>query len=263
MLIDSHCHLNFPDLAQRLPEVLQNMATANVMQALAISVSRDSFAEVLAIAEQHPHIFATVGIHPDDPNTEEFTLDELIRHARHEKVVGIGETGLDYHWCKGDLTWQHQRFITHIQAANASGLPLIIHTREAGSDTLAILRDHHAHAGVIHCFTEDMNFARQALDLGFYLSFSGIVTFKNAKQIQEVAQYVPADRYLVETDAPFLAPVPHRGKSNQPAFVRHTAEFLAQLRQTDLCTIAHQSSTNFYRLFSKVPPIGASSCTKP
>lgn len=259
MLIDSHCHLNFPDLAQRLPEVLQNMATANVMQALAISVSRDSFAEVLAIAEQHPHIFATVGIHPDNPDATELTFDELVRHAQHPKVVGIGETGLDYHWCKGDLRWQHQRFITHIQAANASALPLIIHTRDAGTDTLDVLREHQAHAAVIHCFTEDMAFAKLALDLGFYLSFSGIVTFKNAKQIQEVAQYVPADRYLVETDAPFLAPVPHRGKSNQPAFVRHTAEFLAQLRQTDMATIERESTANFYRLFSKVPPIGASS----
>lgn len=254
MLIDSHCHLNFPELAQRLPEVLQNMANANVLQALAISVSRDSFQAILAIAEQQPHIFATVGIHPDNPDTAEFTLDELIQHAQHPKVIGIGETGLDYHWCKGDLTWQHQRFITHIQAANTSGLPLIIHTRDAGSDTLALLREHQAHAAVIHCFTEDMAFARQALDLGFYLSFSGIVTFKNAKQIQEVAQYVPADRFLVETDAPYLAPVPHRGKTNEPAYVRHTAEFLAQLRQTDLATIAEQSSANFHRLFRKATP---------
>lgn len=255
MLIDSHCHLNFPELAQRLPEVLQNMADANVMQALAISVSRESFAEVLAIAEQHPHIYATVGIHPDNPDAKEFTFDELVQHAQHPKVIGIGETGLDYHWCKGDLTWQHQRFITHIQAANASGLPLIIHTRDAGMATLNVLREHQAHAAVIHCFTEDMAFARQALDLGFYLSFSGIVTFKNAAQIQEVARYVPSDRYLVETDAPFLAPVPKRGKPNEPAYVRHTAAFLAQLRQSDIDTIAHESSSNFYRLFKKAPHI--------
>ena len=223
MLIDSHCHLNFPDLAQRLPEVLANMAEAGVDKAIAISVSRQSFEEVHAIAQNHPNIYATVGIHPDDPEAEEFSLEELLERAARPKVVGIGETGLDYHWCKGDLAWQHQRFALHIEAANRSGLPLVVHTRDAAEDTMRLLREHQAHAGVIHCFTEDVRIAKLALDLGFYISFSGIVTFKNATAIQEAARYVPLDRLLVETDSPYLAPVPKRGKPNEPAYVRHTA----------------------------------------
>lgn len=253
-LIDSHCHLNFEGLSNRLPEVFAHMAENHVKQALAISVSRQSFREVLTIAEQNPHIYASVGIHPDDPEAEEFSVAELIEHARHPKVIGIGETGLDYHWCKGNLAWQHQRFADHIQAANQSGLPLIIHTREAADDTMTMLREHQAHAGVIHCFTEDVRIAKLALDLGFYISFSGIVTFKNAPLIQEAARYVPLDRMLVETDSPFLAPVPKRGKPNEPAYVRHTAEFLAQLRGDSLENIAAATTENFYRLFNKVPP---------
>ena len=253
MLIDSHCHLNFPDLVNRLPEVLANMAAADVRQALAISVSRDTFAEVLALAEAHHNIYATVGVHPDQQDTAEFTTAELVAHARHPKVVGIGETGLDYHWCQGDLDWQYRRFITHIEAAKQSGLPLIVHTRDAGADTLRLLREHHAHAGVIHCFTEDTAFAKAALDLGFYISFSGIVTFKNATAIQAACQYVPQERLLVETDAPYLAPVPKRGKTNEPAYVRHTAEFVAQLRGEPFEDIAAASTDNFYRLFNKVP----------
>ena len=253
MLIDSHCHLNFPDLVNRLPEVLANMAAADVRQALAISVSRDTFAEVLALAEAHRNIYATVGVHPDQQDTAEFTTAELVAHARHPKVVGIGETGLDYHWCQGDLDWQHRRFITHIEAAKQSGLPLIVHTRDAGADTLRLLREHHAHAGVIHCFTEDTAFAKAALDLGFYISFSGIVTFKNATAIQAACQYIPQERLLVETDAPYLAPVPKRGKTNEPAYVRYTAEFVAQLRGEPFADIAAASTDNFYRLFNKVP----------
>ena len=252
-LIDSHCHLNFEDLAARLPEVLANMAANQVALALAVSVSRDSFEQVHAIAEAHPNIYASVGIHPDDPEAEEFTLNELTERAALPKVAAIGETGLDYHWCKGELAWQHNRFITHIEAANQSGLPLIVHTREAADDTMRLLREHRAHAGVIHCFTEDTRVARLALDLGFYISFSGIVTFKNAAQIQEAARYVPLDRMLVETDAPFLAPVPKRGKTNEPAYVRHTAEFLAQLRSDTLENIAAATTANFLRLFAKIP----------
>ena len=253
-LIDSHCHLNFEDLAARLPEVLANMAANQVALALAVSVSRDSFDQVHAIAEAHPNIYASVGIHPDDPEAEEFTLNELTERAALPKVAAIGETGLDYHWCKGELAWQHRRFITHIEAANQSGLPLIVHTREAADDTMRLLREHRAHAGVIHCFTEDTRVARLALDLGFYISFSGIVTFKNATQIQEAARYVPLDRMLVETDAPFLAPVPKRGKTNEPAYVRHTAEFLATLRGDTLENIAAATTANFLRLFAKIPP---------
>ena len=250
MLIDSHCHLNFPDLAQRLPEVLANMAEAGVDKAIAISVSRQSFEEVHAIAQNHPNIYATVGIHPDDPEAEEFSLEELLERAARPKVVGIGETGLDYHWCKGDLAWQHQRFALHIEAANRSGLPLVIHTRDAAEDTMRLLREHQAHAGVIHCFTEDVRIAKLALDLGFYISFSGIVTFKNATAIQEAARYVPLDRLLVETDSPYLAPVPKRGKPNEPAYVRHTAAFVAQLRGDSLENIAQATTANCLRLFN-------------
>ena len=250
MLIDSHCHLNFPDLAQRLPEVLANMAEAGVDKAIAISVSRQSFEEVHAIAQNHPNIYATVGIHPDDPEAEEFSLEELLERAARPKVVGIGETGLDYHWCKGDLAWQHQRFALHIEAANRSGLPLVVHTRDAAEDTMRLLREHQAHAGVIHCFTADVRIAKLALDLGFYISFSGIVTFKNAAAIQEAARYVPLDRLLVETDSPYLAPVPKRGKPNEPAYVRHTAAFVAQLRGDSLENIAQATTANCLRLFN-------------
>ncbi|OAM18279.1 DNAase [Eikenella corrodens] len=252
MLIDSHCHLNFPDLAQRLPEVLANMAEAGVDKAIAISVSRQSFEEVHAIAQNYPNIYATVGIHPDDPEAEEFSLEELLERAARPKVVAIGETGLDYHWCKGDLAWQHQRFALHIEAANRSGLPLVVHTRDAAEDTMRLLREHQAHAGVIHCFTEDVHTAKLALDLGFYISFSGIVTFKNATAIQEAARYVPLDRLLVETDAPYLAPVPKRGKPNEPAYVRHTAAFVAQLRGDSLENIAQATTANCLRLFNKI-----------
>jgi len=250
MLIDSHCHLNFPDLAQRLPEILANMAEAGVDKAIAISVSRQSFEEVHAIAQDYPNIYATVGIHPDDPEAEEFSLEELLERAARPKVVGIGETGLDYHWCKGDLAWQHQRFALHIEAANRSGLPLVVHTRDAAEDTMRLLRKHQAHAGVIHCFTEDVRIAKLALDLGFYISFSGIVTFKNATAIQEAARYVPLDRLLAETDSPYLAPVPKRGKPNEPAYVRHTAAFVAQLRGDSLENIAQATTANCLRLFN-------------
>lgn len=252
-LIDSHCHLNFDGLADRLPEVLANMAENQVALALAVSVSRQSFAEVHAIAQEHTNIYASVGIHPDDPAAEEFTFEELVGRAALPKVAAIGETGLDYHWCKGDLAWQHRRFITHIEAAKQSRMPLIIHTRDAADDTMRLLREHQAHAGVIHCFTEDVRIARLALDLGFYISFSGIVTFKNAAAIQEAARYVPLDRMLVETDSPFLAPVPKRGKPNEPAYVRHTAGFVAELRGDTLENIARATTENFFRLFAKIP----------
>ena len=244
-----------PDLAVRLPQILENMAQADIGQAIAISVDRTSAAEVLALAEQHTNLFASVGVHPEDQNSVEMSVDELVAAARHPKVVGIGETGLDYHWCSGDLAWQHQRFSTHIQASNQTGLPLIIHTREAASDTLRLLHENQAQQGVIHCFTEDTAFAKAVLDLGFYISFSGIVTFKNARQIQEACRYVPLDRILVETDAPYLAPVPKRGKQNEPAYVRYTAEFVAQLRGDSITSIEEATTANTYRLFNKIPPI--------
>ncbi len=244
-----------PELAARLPQILENMAQADIQQAIAISVDKTSAAEVLALAEQHPNLFASVGVHPEDQNSVEISLDEFIVAAQHPKVVGIGETGLDYHWCNGDLTWQHARFRTHIQASNHTGLPLIIHTRDAGADTLRLLRENQAQQGVIHCFTEDTAFAKAVLDLGFYISFSGIVTFKNAQQIQEACRYVPLDRILVETDAPYLAPVPKRGKPNEPAYVRYTAEFVAQLRGDSITTIEEATTANTYRLFNKLPPL--------
>ena len=252
-LIDSHCHLNFDGLKDRLPEVFANMEAQSVKQALAISVSKQSFAEVFDIAQAHDHIYCTIGVHPDSQEAEEFTIAEMVEAAKHPKIVGIGETGLDYYWCKGDLSWQHQRFADHIQTANESSLPVIIHTRGAAEDTLRILKECHTNSGVIHCFSEDVAFAKAALDLGMYISFSGIVTFKNAPLIQEAAKYVPADRILVETDAPFLAPVPKRGKQNEPSYVRYTAEFLANLRGESLETLAQNTSDNFYRLFNKVP----------
>lgn len=255
MLIDSHCHLNMPELAARLPQVLENMAQAEIGQAIAISVDRQSADEVLALAEQHTNLFASVGVHPEDQNSAEMSVDELIAAAQHPKVVGIGETGLDYHWCSGDLAWQHARFSTHIQASNQTGLPLIIHTRDAAADTLRLLHENQAQQGVIHCFTEDTAFAKAVLDLGFYISFSGIVTFRNAQQIQEACKYVPLDRILVETDAPYLAPVPKRGKPNEPAYVRYTAEFVAQLRGESMATIEAATAANTYRLFSKLPPL--------
>ena len=244
-----------PDLAARLPQILDNMVQADIGQAIAISVDRTSAAEVLALAEQHTNLFASVGVHPENQNSAEMSVDELVAAARHPKVVGIGETGLDYHWCSGDLAWQHQRFSTHIQASNQTGLPLIIHTREAASDTLRLLHENQAQQGVIHCFTEDTAFAKAVLDLGFYISFSGIVTFKNARQIQEACRYVPLDRILVETDAPYLAPVPKRGKQNEPAYVRYTAEFVAQLRGDSITSIEEATMANTYRLFNKIPPI--------
>ena len=254
-LIDSHCHLNFEGLSNRLPEVFANMEEQSVKQALAISVSKQSFAEVFGIAQANEQIYCTIGVHPDSQEAEEFTVAEMVEAAKHPKVVGIGETGLDYYWCKGDLAWQHRRFAEHIQAANESGLPVIVHTRDAAADTLAILKEGLTNSGVIHCFTEDTAFAKAALDLGLYISFSGIVTFKNAPQIQEAAKYVPVDRMLIETDAPFLAPVPKRGKPNEPSYVRYTAEFVAKLRGESVETLAAYTSDNFYRLFNKVPDI--------
>jgi TatD DNase family protein len=257
MFIDSHCHLNFAELVEQLPDVLARMQANLVTQAMVISVTVETFPAVLALAEAHPMLYATVGVHPDRQDATEFSCDDLVNWAQHPKVVGIGETGLDYHWCKGDLTWQHDRFRAHIRAANLSRLPLIIHTREAGDDTLRLLKEERADVasggagGVIHCFTESQAFADEVLAMGFYLSFSGIVTFKNAKDIQAVAANVPLNRLLIETDAPYLAPTPHRGKLNEPSFVKHVAEYIAQLRGISVEEVAQASRDNYFRLFSK------------
>lgn len=253
MLVDTHCHLDFPELATELPTLLANMTEHGVSHAVCIGVDLPHFPNVLALAEQHPQLFATVGVHPDYQNTPEPTVATLTALAAHAKVIGIGETGLDYyrHTDSVSKTRQQERFRIHIQAAKACNKPLIVHTRLAGQDTLAILREEKADTvgGVIHCFTENAEFATAALELGFYLSFSGIVTFKNARDLQAIAANIPLSRLLVETDAPYLAPVPHRGKMNQPAWVHFVADFIAQQRHISLAELTQATTANFTRLF--------------
>ncbi len=251
MLVDSHCHLDFPDLAERLPEVLQRMQDNGVGCAVCIGVNLEDLPRVLAVAEQDERLFASVGVHPEYTDVEEPTVERLLALASHPKVIAIGETGLDYYWQKDKPEWQRARFRTHIEAAKRCAKPLVIHTRDSAADTLRLMREEGADAagGVMHCFTEDWEIAQQALDLGFYLSFSGIVTFKNAAQVKEIAQKCPLDRILVETDSPYLAPVPYRGKPNQPAYVLHVAEEIARLRQLSTEQLAAATSDNFFRLF--------------
>ena len=251
MLVDSHCHIDFPEYAGRMAQVLENMARNQVTHALCVCVNLIDFPRVMALAERHDQLFASVGVHPDQAEDAGPNMNELIERAQHPKIVAIGETGLDYFRQTGDLEWQRKRFRTHIRAARETGKPLIIHTRDAGADTLHILREERASevGGVMHCFTETQEFAQAALDMGFYISFSGIVTFKNAHAIKSVAKAVPLERILVETDSPYLAPVPHRGKTNEPGWVRHVAEEVAGLRGISLETLAEATSANFFRLF--------------
>ena len=256
MFVDSHCHLDFPELSSRLPEVLAAMQANRVTHALCVSVSLDTLPRVLELAESHDNLYASVGVHPDHKDDPQPGTAELTALAAHPRVVAIGETGLDYYWHKDDPEWQRERFRSHIHAARESGLPLIIHTRDAAADTLAILREEDAAAvgGVMHCFTESREVAEAAMELGFFISFSGIVTFKNAKALKEVARAVPLERMLIETDAPYLAPVPHRGKLNEPAFVRHVAEEVARLKGVDAEAVAEATSGNFFRLFMRAKP---------
>jgi TatD DNase family protein len=251
MFVDSHCHLDFPELRDDLPQVLDAMRDNGVTHALCIGVDMDAWPNVHALATAHPNLYASVGVHPDYADLEEPTVDLLVARARDSKVVAIGETGLDYFRRTGDLDWQRRRFRTHIRAAREAGRPLVIHTRAAAEDTIAIMRDEHAGeaGGVMHCFTETWEVAERALDLGFHISFSGIVTFRNATALKDVARRVPLARMLIETDSPYLAPVPHRGKRNQPAWVRHVAEEIAALREVPVETIARATSDNFFRLF--------------
>ncbi len=253
MLVDSHCHLNFPELASNIDAVRAAMLENQVGHALLISVTLEKFPEVLILAEQYPNFFATVGVHPDYEDEPPFNVETLVELAKHPKVVGIGETGLDYFRLTGDLTWQRERFRTHIRAAINADLPLIIHTRSAAEDTLRIMQEENAHAvgGVMHCFTESIEVAVRAIEMGFYISFSGIVTFKNAAALKEVAKQVPLDRILVETDSPYLAPIPFRGKTNQPAYVKHVAEEVASLRNISLEELTEASTSNFFKLFKK------------
>jgi TatD DNase family protein len=249
--VDSHCHINFPELAANMEDVLAQMRQNEIVSALCVSVNLADFPQVLALAEQYPHIYASVGVHPDHEGVEEPEVGRLVELAQHPKVVAIGETGLDYFRLKGDLEWQRARFRTHIRAARETGKPLIIHTREAASDTLRIMAEENAAeaSGVMHCFTETWEVAQAALAMGFYISFSGIVTFKNAKQLKEVAQHVPLNRILIETDSPYLAPVPYRGKLNQPAYVKYVAEEIATLRGISLDEVGQRTTENFARLF--------------
>lgn len=259
MYIDSHCHLDFPGLLEHLPQVLERMRANQVERALCVSVTLEDFPRVLSLAEAHPHLYASVGVHPDSTDCREPDEAFLIQAAAHPKVIATGETGLDYFRAQGDPAqthdWQRERFRVHIRAARVSGRPLIVHTRAAAADTLAILREEGARdvGGVMHCFTESWEVAQAALDLGFYISLSGIVTFRNAEPLREVARRVPADRLLIETDSPYLAPVPHRGKTNEPGFVRHVGEAIAVIRGESAEALAAQTSRNFFDCFGVTP----------
>jgi TatD DNase family protein len=251
MFIDSHCHINFPELAGNLDEVLENMKSSHVTHALCVAVSLENFPQVLALAEGHDNIYASVGVHPDHELGEEPSRTALVRLAQHPKVVAIGETGLDYYRLKGNLDWQRERFRTHIRSAIEIRKPLIIHAREAASDTLRIMKEEGADQikGVMHCFTESLEVALAAIELGFSISFSGIVTFKNAKELKEVARQIPIDRMLIETDAPYLAPVPFRGRLNQPSYVKYVAEEIAEIRSISVEEVAQATTNNFHHLF--------------
>jgi TatD DNase family protein len=251
MFIDSHCHLSFPELAGEIDAVLERMAGAGVTAALNVCVTLEEFPQVLALAERRPQIWASVGVHPDYQGVREPDVAELVRLADHPRVVAIGETGLDYYRLKEPLDWQRERFRTHIRAARECGKPLIIHTRAAAADTLRIMREERAGeaGGVMHCFTESLPVAQAALDMGLYISFSGIVTFRNASDLQATARAVPLDRLMIETDAPYLSPVPCRGKRNEPAFVVHVAQKLAALHEVTPARVRDQTTLNFCRLF--------------
>lgn len=256
MFIDSHCHLDFPEFQSRLPEVLTNMQEAKVTHALCVSVDLPDFPNVLKLAEEHPNLYASVGVHPDYEDTPEPTFEFLVETAaKHSKIIAIGETGLDY-YRMGDrsydsMEWQRERFRTHIRASISSGKPLIIHTRSASEDTINILKEEGAQkiGGVMHCFTESYEVAKAAMEMGFYISFSGIVTFKSAKELQETCKQVPLDRMLIETDSPYLAPIPYRGKTNEPAWVSKVGEFVAELKGISVEELAITTSNNFYECF--------------
>jgi TatD DNase family protein len=266
MYTDSHCHLTFPELQSQFEHIREAMQAAHVTRALCICTTMEEFDKVHALSLAHDNIWSTVGVHPDNEGVHEPTLQELLDRAARSKVVAIGETGLDYYQMderKGgrtvaDLAWQRERFRTHIRAGRQAGLPLVIHTRQASDDTIAILKEEGetgaagSAGGVFHCFTESQQVARAALDLGYYISFSGILTFKSASDLREVAKWVPDDRLLIETDSPYLAPVPFRGKTNNPSYVPFVAQQLAQLRGTTPEAIGALTSANFDRLFSRV-----------
>ena len=254
MLIDSHCHLDRIDLAPYQHDFANFMAAAgdcHIEHLMTIAIDLEAYPAMLALVADYPQISVTVGVHPNEQEGQEPTVEDLITLGQLDKVIGIGETGLDYFRSEGDLSWQQQRFRNHITAAKALKKPLIVHTRDAKYDTLRILQEENAGeaSGIIHCFTEDWEFAKGALDLGFYISFSGIVTFNSAKEIKEVAKKIPADRFLIETDSPYLAPVPYRGKPNYPTYVRYVAEHISELRGISFSQVAELSTNNFRTLF--------------
>lgn len=253
MYVDSHCHLNFPELAKNLPDILNRMEQNRVSHALVVSVNLPDWPGIIDLVEPYAHLYASVGVHPDYEDTHEPTVDELVRLAQAPKVVAIGETGLDYCRLSEPLEWQRERFRTHIRASKRSGLPLIIHTRSASADTLRIMREEGAGecGGVMHCFTESWDVAQAAMDMNFYISLSGIVTFKNARDLHDLARKLPLDRLLIETDSPYLAPVPYRGKLNDPSKVVHVAEKIADLRGIPVLDVARHSKRNFFSLFNK------------
>ena len=255
MFVDSHCHLDFPEYAGQIPDILARMKEAQVNHAMCISVDMPDFPNVLALAESHPNLFATVGTHPDYEDTPEPTEDQLVELAQHPKILAIGETGLDY-YRMGDKTyeemeWQRDRFRTHIRAAIRVQKPLVIHTRSASEDTIRIMKEEGSSqvAGVMHCFTESLDVAKAAMEQGFYISFSGIVTFKSAKDLQETCKQIPLERMLIETDSPYLAPIPNRGKTNEPSWVAHVAEFIADLKGISVDEVAQHTTNNFKTLF--------------
>ncbi len=260
-LTDSHCHLNFPGLRDQMGDVLAAMQANGITRAMNICTQIEEFDDVLACAVEHPQIWATVGVHPDQEGLAEPTAAQLAQFASHPRVLALGETGLDYYRLEGrtvaDMEWQRDRFRAHIDAARKVGKPLVIHTRSSAEDTLAILKEQGAETvgGVFHCFTENWDVACQALDMGFYISLSGILTFKNAKDLQEISKKLPEDRILVETDSPYLAPTPYRGKTNQPAYTRFVARCLAELRQCTESHIEDLTEQNFDRLFMAQEPV--------
>jgi len=253
MYIDSHCHINFPELNQKIDEVLTNMKNNNISHALCVSVTLDKINEILDLTKKYSNIYASVGVHPDYENIQEPDIDTLFKYSKDEKVVAIGETGLDYFRLKGDLSWQRDRFRTHIQAAIKSKLPLIIHTRNAQDDTISIMKEEGANSatGVMHCFTESYEMAKKAIDQGFYISFSGIITFKNAETLRETVKKIPIENILIETDSPYLAPVPNRGKLNEPSNVKYVAEKIAELKGISIEDVAEITTNNFFKLFTK------------
>jgi TatD DNase family protein len=259
MFVDSHCHLNFPELSARLPEIRAAMQAAQVDRALCICTTLEEFDAVHRLAMTYDNFWASVGVHPDNEGVREPSVPDLVSLARRPRVVAMGETGLDYYRLNGrttaEMEWQRERFRVHIRASRETGLPLVIHTRSASADTLAILREEGGDNGVFHCFTESMEVARCALDLGFYISFSGILTFKTAADLRDVARMVPLERCLIETDSPYLAPVPYRGKTNSPAFVPYVAQQLADIKGLSLDEVAKATTDNFERLFKLPSPV--------